>query len=321
MEGDTYQSGIGHMEAIDIERIPDAIARGNFKPVVIDGEPTIITFDLETTGLIVHRVMPDITQIAASDQSGKTFNVYVNPIQPINPEATTVTGISFVNGEMKVRGQIVQSVHVKDAVSQFLSWLEQFKNVVLCAHNGRRFDFLILVELLEKLHLSEKFSEIVPALLDTMSIFRKQYPKSSLKQEDLVKTHLGITYDAHNAVGDVISLGKLISYMNIDKKELIKNTFSVSAVYNNLQFNNAKAKNIQSLEVLIYSGVCKRPTAENVAGSGLNLGYLRLIHKRRGEDGLREVFTSLNNEGLPRVTNSKKVLEDFIPKLINYLLK
>ncbi|XP_053376553.1 uncharacterized protein LOC128547572 [Mercenaria mercenaria] len=181
MEGDTYQSGIGHMEAIDIERIPDAIARGNFKPVVIDGEPTIITFDLETTGLIVHRVMPDITQIAASDQSGKTFNVYVNPIQPINPEATTVTGISFVNGEMKVRGQIVQSVHVKDAVSQFLLWLEQFKNVVLCAHNGRRFDFLILVELLEKLHLSEKFSEIVPALLDTMSIFRKQYPKSSLE--------------------------------------------------------------------------------------------------------------------------------------------
>ncbi|XP_053389294.1 uncharacterized protein LOC123543346 isoform X2 [Mercenaria mercenaria] len=199
MEGNTYQSGIGHMESIDIERIPDDIPRGNFKPVVIDGEPTII----RNNRTYCAQSDAGITQIAASDQSGKTFNVYVNPVQPISPEATTVTGISFVNGEMKVRGQIVQSVHVKDAVSKFLSWLEQFKNVVLCAHNGRRFDFLILVELLEKLHLSEKFSEIVPALLDTMSIFRKQYPKSSLKQEDLVKTHLGITYDAHNAVGGV----------------------------------------------------------------------------------------------------------------------
>ena len=74
---------------------------------------------------VVHRVMPDITQLAASDKSGRTFNMYVNPTQAITPEATTVTGISFVHGEMKVQRQKVQSVHVKEAVNKFMLWLEQ----------------------------------------------------------------------------------------------------------------------------------------------------------------------------------------------------
>lgn len=40
----------------------------------------------------------------------------------------------------------------------------------------------------------------------------------------------------------------------------------------------------------------KSCTTENIAGSGLNLGHLRLIFKRSGEDGLVDVFSMKNQE-------------------------
>ncbi|XP_053393563.1 uncharacterized protein LOC128555367 [Mercenaria mercenaria] len=58
-------AGIGHGDNVDVEQIPDSIPRGNFKPVQLPGPPTVISLDLETTGLIKDGVLPHITQIAA----------------------------------------------------------------------------------------------------------------------------------------------------------------------------------------------------------------------------------------------------------------
>jgi hypothetical protein len=44
-------TGIGHEETVNVEKIPDSIPRGNFKSAKFHGKPTIISFDLETTGL------------------------------------------------------------------------------------------------------------------------------------------------------------------------------------------------------------------------------------------------------------------------------
>ncbi|XP_052268410.1 uncharacterized protein LOC127869785 [Dreissena polymorpha] len=72
LEGDMYKSGIVHQDSPDTEQIPDTIPKGIFKPVILPGKPTIITFDLETTGLIEGRVLPQVTQIAAVElQSGR----------------------------------------------------------------------------------------------------------------------------------------------------------------------------------------------------------------------------------------------------------
>jgi hypothetical protein len=49
---------------------------------------------------------------------------------------------------------------------------------------------------------------------------------------------------------------------------------------------------------------------ENVAGSGLGLNHLKLIHKRSGEDGLRNIFCAKNSHGRPRITSDKKVLDN-----------
>ena len=57
---------------------------------------------------------------------------------------------------------------------------------------------------------------------------------------------------------------------------------------------------------------------ENIAGSGLHLDHLKTILRRSGEDGLTNTFTASNCDGLPRVTNSKRVLEDTIQKLCQF---
>ena len=80
-------------------------------------------------------------------------------------------------------------------------------------------------------------------------------------------------------------------------------------------------QNIDSLVPLIGAGIMQRPTAENIAGSGLNLHHLRVIARRDtgdGSDNLRAAFTMLNSERKPRVTNHKKTLEEVIPKIIKY---
>ena len=210
------------------------------------------------------RVLPQITQIAAVDvKSGSEFQTYVTPTIPIGREATNVTGIAMVEGEMTVNGEVVESVPVRSAIDKFISWLTKFKNVCLIAHNGRRFDFPILVSILRKCGDMDKLSDI--AFIDSLSVFRKLYPKQSLKQVDLVSTLLGEKYNAHNAMDDVIALGKLIQFVKLSPKDLLSHSFTPFAVGSNMDFLNAKALNLQSLNPMISSGFFKRPTAENIA--------------------------------------------------------
>ena len=61
-------------------------------------------------------------------------------------------------------------------------------------------------------------------------------------------------YDAHNAIADVVTLGELISHVNLSDKEFKQHTFSPAAVLENLDYNNAKAANLPTLKVLVNAG-------------------------------------------------------------------
>lgn len=262
-------------------------------------------------------VLPQITQISAVEVvSGQQFNTYVKPTVPIEKKATSVTGISYSEGQMTVNGTEVQTVNIRSAVDNMINWLSKFNNVCLVAHNGRRFDFPILVTTLKILGVLDKFLTCV--FIDSLSVFRKLYPNQSLKQVDLVSNLLGEIYDAHNAIEDVKVLAKLIQHVNLPTEDLMAHSFTPLAIANNILFNKAKALNLPSLDPLIYSGVIKRPTAENIAGSGLKLSHLKLLYTRGGEDALRDVFTAKNVEGFPRVTNVKKLLDEMIPKMSKF---
>jgi len=257
--------------------------------------------------------------MSAVTASGDVFNVYVTPKVPISMSAQQITGIVNTSAGLTVNGQLVPSVPIKEGLKNLTSWLEQYPDVTLVAHNGRKFDFPVLMTSLVKTELVDKFMSSVVALVDSLSVFRKLHPKlESHKQEDLARILLKETYPAHDAVQDVIALQKLISNEELSTSQLLTFTFPPAAVYNQWLFNKEKLKNIESLSVLLYNGVMKAPTAENVAGSGLNLTCLRTIFRRDGEDGLSNTFTGKNKEGQPRVTSCKRTLETVIPKLVEF---
>ncbi|KAL4220167.1 hypothetical protein ACF0H5_020576 [Mactra antiquata] len=315
LEGISYKSDIGFQPDVDIEKLPDPVPRGDFKPVDIgDLTPTIIAFDLETTDLIRGGKIPHITQIAAQVVGQSiSFNLYVQPLIPITAAAQPITGISMVGDKMFINGSPVSTVDIITACDSLIEWLEKFSNVILTAHNGKRFDFPVLVSVLSKVNKFDRFSQCVMAICDSLALFRKVYPGRSTYI-------LNITYSAHDAAGDVWALSKLLQHAvsTLTMKDFCVYLFSPKAVfYNNLN-SREKAKNISSLKVLVSSGICKMATAENIAGSGLNLDQLKKIYVRDGEDGLLNTFTMKNSQGQPRVTNTKRILESVIPKLAEY---
>jgi len=220
---------------------------------------------------------------------------------------------------MTLNGDAVDAVSVNEALTNFIAWINKFENVSLVAHNGRRFDYPVLMSALVSVNLHAAFTSSVVAMIDSLTVFRKLYPgRSSYKQEELVKDLLQATYNAHNALDDVAALGRLVLSTKLSATQLMEHSFSTMAVLYSLRTSTAKANNLRSLDVLVSSGVCKRPTAENIAGSGLRLGHLQTIYDRDGEDGLINTFTVHNSEGQPRVTSSKRVLEAIIPKLVDF---
>lgn len=263
-----------------------------------------------------------MTQIAGQEvESGLKFNRYVVPQVPISPSAERVTKISMRNGsDMIVNGFPVQSVGIKQALCEFLLWLKSFKNVVLVAHNGRRFDFVVLTSALANCGLFDEYVSVVPALADSLPVFKSVInDQDSYKQEDLARNVLGIEYDAHNAEHDVRCLVFLVSHaVNIETKCFLQKSFPPEDIMLTIKSTKEKKKNLPSLYNLISKGVMKMCTAENIASSGLNYGHLKTIFERNGEDGLCNVFQMRNSLGQPRVTNVKKTLESVTSKLASH---
>ncbi|KAH3733454.1 DNA polymerase III subunit epsilon-like [Dreissena polymorpha] len=176
-------------------------------------EPTFVIIDLETTDLIHGSLMPHITQIAVKEkETGVSFSVYVMPKMPITPNATRLTGICVdFKGDMLVNGKRVEYVSAHRALTQLRTWLKQFKNVVLVAHNGKAFDFPILMSALKNNKMVKSFLSSVTGFVDSLEVFRNKYPgRRSYKQVDLARKLLGTTYNEHNAIADVQTLTQLV---------------------------------------------------------------------------------------------------------------
>lgn len=223
---------------------------------------------------------------------------------------------------MFLHGEPVESTNAANALASFCSWLEQSPDTVLVAHNGRKFDFPILIQGLTSTGLLDKFCVPVKGFVDSLPLFKKVFPGlGCYKQEFLVKNILQQTYGAHDAIEDTKALGNLITHAQLDSCQILEFSFSTRGMTNGVAYNKEKAKNLPSLSVLVYSGVCKAPTAENIAGSGLNIDHLKLIYQRDGEDGLRNTFMVKNSDAQPRVTSAKRILDTVIPKLVEFFKK
>ncbi|KAK3092293.1 hypothetical protein FSP39_000903, partial [Pinctada imbricata] len=265
--------------------------------------------------------MPHITQIAAMEmESGESFNEYIFPKVPISFEASYITGFTVSeDNKFKVHGEEVNAVFLKEGLNRFISWVQKFSNAVLIAHNGRRFDFPITMNAVRDVNLIDSFMSVIFGFIDSLGVLRKTFPgQKTYQQVRLVRSLLNQSYRAHNGLEDVKALRSLMQKANWSSENLMKSSFKPDAVLTSLLFKMEVYKNIGSLDVLIRRGIVKQGTAEKIAGSGLNLAHLPKIFQRDGERGLQTAFIQNNKENQPRVTKSKRVLEDAIPKLAEY---
>lgn len=143
--------------------------------------------------------MPAITQIAASNLSGsKVFNHYVMPAEPMTITTQQVASISMQGSQMTSQGVPVPTTDIRTALQIFCSWLGQFANPVLVAHNGRRCDFPVLTDAAESVGVLYQMNQCVRGFIDSLKMF------SSFKQVGLV---IWISsYGAHDALEDVRAL-------------------------------------------------------------------------------------------------------------------
>jgi len=131
--------------------------------------------------------IPQITQVAAPEARDVTaFNVYVKPTIPISETAQQVTGIRMVGNTMQVKGSNAYACPVCEALMPSCEWLECFDNVVLVAHNGRRFDFPVLITACENVRLCDRLFHCVSGCADSLPVFNKVFAgRTSYKHDDI----------------------------------------------------------------------------------------------------------------------------------------
>ena len=104
------------------------------------------------------------------------FNCYVKPTTPITTNASDVTGIVMHEDQMFVNGREVETVDVSTALKNLCDFVQKYRNVIIVAHNGKQFDFPILISNMQELHLLDIFMSAVVAMADSLQILKKQYP-------------------------------------------------------------------------------------------------------------------------------------------------
>lgn len=163
---------------------------------------------------------------------------------------------------------------------------------------------------------------MVIGFIDTLPMIQKLLPgRKSYKQENLVKDCFSKSYDAHNGLEDVKSLRDLdLLHLKPCNSVLSSHSFSIDFVCKSLQHHARMTNNFPSFKGLVMKKVLLKSMAQKIAGSGLNLQQVQLIHTRGGYDGLRSVLSAKQRarSSQCRVTASKKVLRtlsDYLAKI------
>ncbi|XP_034444939.1 DNA polymerase III PolC-type-like [Hippoglossus hippoglossus] len=180
---------------------------------------TIVFFDLETTGLDTN--VCDIIQLSAVCGE-RLFNVYTLPFRAISEDTTRVNGFTVSNGGLFLRGNLLYTTPVYEALTSFIAFLQSFhRPVLLAAHNAKGFDAPILTRVLLQNHLLQEFQQVVSGYLDTLLLSKWLYPNLPRHSQQFMVSHfLGRSYDAHNAVEDARMLQELYKIWNPDQKSL-----------------------------------------------------------------------------------------------------
>ena len=262
---------------------------------------SFVLFDLETGGKLHH--VDDILQIVAK-HGDQVFNVYVQPTKRMRLEASWVNKLStvMVGDEIKLRhkGIPVGTVQCADAMLQFITFLEDIPNPVLLGHNIRGFDLRFLYVKLKKCGLWEKFTSIVRRFVDTLEVFKKEYPdQKSHAQGALVKELLGETYEEHNCLEDVKYLEKLCLFDQVQDK-FSKRMFTASE----FDYLMHEPERKETFQPIIDEKFMSENLAKKIAKAGYIFSDLKEVYEKNRDEGLRALLGEDEN-GIVKGTKHK----------------
>ncbi|XP_051976016.1 three prime repair exonuclease 4 [Xyrauchen texanus] len=188
-----------------------------------------VFFDLETTGL---GPSCEIVQLAAV--SGEhTFNLFMVPRCRMQPGASRVTGFRVRRQRLFLHRRPVLTSSLREALVSFITFLQMLGRPLLAGHNIRRFDCHVLARALDEFNLRSDFQNGVSGFVDTLPLARQLLKYSGLqsfKQENLVKTILGVSYAAHNALEDVLALQKLYRALTPTANQIQQHIFTLDSL-------------------------------------------------------------------------------------------
>ena len=145
-----------------------------------------------------------------------------------------------------------------------------------------------------------EFKSHVFGCSDTLILARCKIPGArSYKQESLVNSLLGKTYNAHNAMDDVMFLQDLYYHsLKISSTDTTEHLFTIDYVMC-----------LKSLKPLVDARVIRSPIRQLLADSSLGLEQLKEVHQSDPDNGIDSVFTEpCGPESSPRITNDKYLI-------------
>ncbi|XP_015118536.1 uncharacterized protein LOC107042147 [Diachasma alloeum] len=280
-EGVTYGSNCGLLIQSDV---PDE--KENQEIEADDGIDSFILFDLKTSSL---RRDCDILQIAAVCGQD-SFDIYINPRQPIAPSASAVTGLMNCNGTLLLHGKFVQSVALKVALEKFLEWIENLGKSILIAHN-LGFDGPRLYDSIKKYNLEDKFSTVVHGFLDTLPLIRSitgKKGKGECSPGGLAKCLNVVGIGDHNAIIDCKILSRILYALKISNTMLLNNV----KIYNEKvdEWNHQDQNDVYLTQLQPLENVLGVATRTKLPAAAITLTDLNNVHSMLGGDGVINLF-------------------------------
>lgn len=223
-EGTPYQSNVTFLDSL-YDGLQMACIDENLDPIVV-------FFDLETGDLCRDC---DILQIAVKYEKYE-FSTFVHPTRKISENSSQVHGLRFVNGNLELHGKAVIAVSLQEAILCLYRFIFMFKRKCIFAAHNCIFDYPRLMRGIIETFMDKYYETIVVGFADTLPHIRvatrsKQFGDNKL--QNLAKRLEILGFQAHDALGDVSILERVLVKLNISQQQLIKSS---------LNWNDAKEK-------------------------------------------------------------------------------
>ena len=235
----------------------------------------------------------------------------------------------------------LRAIPFDTAITQFKSYLSQSINIaknttnkqvrtVLIGHNASTFDTPILLRNGGK-EFSSELQSMDVWFADSLSLFKKlvksQLPAlqnadgtfSKTNQSPLYKTLFNQTFDAHDALEDVLALRKILfsSKLELSNKTIVENSALTNPnhAFEDLEYLDGRHQILQSFRGKLYNperndGFITKTIAEKIAGSGLGYEDLKNVYSRYGKYGVIAILSrppSSATSTQPRVTRTGRI--------------